>query len=51
VHSTPRLQNKHLLEQTLTRRPSHYQPETFQLSVAAVPALAASSTSNPPATS
>jgi hypothetical protein len=37
VHSTPRLENKHLLEQTLTRRPSRYRPESFQLSVAAVP--------------
>jgi len=46
VHSTPRLVNPHLLEQTLTRRPSHYRPESFQLSVAAVPALESSSSSS-----
>jgi len=40
-----------MLEQTLTRRPSHYRPETFQLSVAAVPALADSGTANPRAAS
>ncbi len=45
VHSTPRLLNLHLLEQTLTRRPSHYRPELFQLSSAEVPEPAA-----PPAT-
>jgi hypothetical protein len=43
VHSTPRLLNPHLLEPTLTRRPSHYRPESFQLSVAAIPALESSS--------
>jgi hypothetical protein len=46
VHSTPRRFNPHLLEQTLTRRPSHYRPESFQLSVAAIPAL--EPTSPPP---
>ena len=34
---------KTLLEQTLTRRPSRYRPESFQLSVAAVPALESTS--------
>jgi hypothetical protein len=37
VHSTPRRVNAHLLEQTLTRRPSRYRHEVFQLSAAAVP--------------
>jgi hypothetical protein len=38
VHSAPRKRNPHRLEQTLTRRPSHYRPDSFQLSTAAVPA-------------
>jgi hypothetical protein len=37
VHSSPRKRNPHHLEQTLTRRPSHYRPDSFQLSIAAVP--------------
>jgi hypothetical protein len=37
VHSSPRTRNPHRLEQTLTRRPSDYRPESFQLSTAAVP--------------
>jgi hypothetical protein len=37
VQSAPRKRNPHRLEQTLTRRPSHYRPDSFQLSVAAVP--------------
>jgi len=34
VHSTPRKRNPNMLEQTLTRRPSHYRPDSFQLSAA-----------------
>ncbi len=41
VHSTPRKLNSRLLEQTLTRRPSHYRPESFQLSAAEIPLPAA----------
>jgi hypothetical protein len=37
VLSSPRKRNPHRLEQTLTRRPSHYRPDSFQLSIAAVP--------------
>jgi hypothetical protein len=37
VHSAPRKRDPHMLEQTLTRRPSHYRPDSFQLSTAAVP--------------
>jgi hypothetical protein len=37
VHSSPRKRNPHRLEQTLTRRPSRYSPESFQLSTALVP--------------
>jgi hypothetical protein len=40
VHSTPRQLNLHFLEQTLTRRPSRYRPESFQLSAAEVPSPA-----------
>jgi hypothetical protein len=37
VRSSPRKRNPYRLEQTLTRRPSEYRPESFQLSTALVP--------------
>ena len=40
LHPTGRRFNPHFLEQTLTRRPNKYMPETFQLTVAPVPAVA-----------